>query len=456
MADAIAVLKAEGAEIVDPADIPSVVDTDAKNNFLAWGTCSGTDGAKGKDANCSVVLKYGMKRDFNVWLATLGASAPVKTLAELRALNTAHASRGAIKYGQANLDVSDEMNVEKDKARWEADRKKDIALGATHGIDEVMKAQQARRAPLPRGQWRRHRRQARLPDGDRAVRHGRQRADPGVPRRVRGQADPLRRELLGPGLQRAAPDRIGLRLRTGHQEAGPPARVSVAPGSGGAGGCSAGVRCRRSAIPGGHHDTNGGVGRRARRDRRGSRRTRHDGAAGPGAYRHAGDAGRHRRGLDRPVAERHERGAVQLSRPGAGVPRAHREVRGPGQRHGRHQRQRHGRGHPARPRACRRPRARTAARHPDRHQGHHQHDQHADDRRRAGLRRLRAALRRAAHQEPARRRRDHLHQDRADRVRQLGDGRHARQLQRRCSATATTPTTRGPIRATPSTTAGRR
>ncbi len=126
MADAIAVLKAEGAEIVDPADIPSVVDTDAKNNFLAWGTCSGTDGAKGKDANCSVVLKYGMKRDFNLWLATLGASAPVKTLAELRAWNTAHASRGAIKYGQANLDVSDEMDLEKDKARWEADRKKDI------------------------------------------------------------------------------------------------------------------------------------------------------------------------------------------------------------------------------------------------------------------------------------------------------------------------------------------
>ncbi len=76
-----------------------------------------------------MVLKYGMKRDFNLWLATLGASAPVKTLAELRAWNTAHASRGAIKYGQANLDVSDEMNVEKDKARWEADRKKDIALG---------------------------------------------------------------------------------------------------------------------------------------------------------------------------------------------------------------------------------------------------------------------------------------------------------------------------------------
>ena len=76
MADAIAVLKAEGAEIVDPADIPSVVDPDAKNNFLAWGSCSAPDGGRGKDANCSTVLKYGMKRDFNAWLATLGAIGP--------------------------------------------------------------------------------------------------------------------------------------------------------------------------------------------------------------------------------------------------------------------------------------------------------------------------------------------------------------------------------------------
>ena len=33
MAEAIAVLKAEGAEIVDPADIPSVVDTDAEEQL---------------------------------------------------------------------------------------------------------------------------------------------------------------------------------------------------------------------------------------------------------------------------------------------------------------------------------------------------------------------------------------------------------------------------------------
>ena len=141
MAEAIEILKQEGAVIVDPADIPSIVDTDAKSNFLNWSTCSGTDGAKGKDSNCSVVLKYGMKRDFNAWLATLNGTGPVKTLTELRQWNVAHQSRGAIKYGQANLDVSDEMDLTKDKPRWEADRAKDIRLGATHGIDEVMKAQ---------------------------------------------------------------------------------------------------------------------------------------------------------------------------------------------------------------------------------------------------------------------------------------------------------------------------
>ncbi len=141
MAEAIAILKAEGAEIVDPADIPSIVDSDPKNNFLTWNTCAGTDGAKGKDANCSVVFKYGMKRDFNAWLATLNGTGPVTTLSELRQWNLAHQHRGAIKYGQANLDVSDEMDLDRDKPRWEADRKKDIHLGATHGMDEVMKAQ---------------------------------------------------------------------------------------------------------------------------------------------------------------------------------------------------------------------------------------------------------------------------------------------------------------------------
>ena len=141
MAEAIGVLEEQGAVIVDPANIPSVVDKDPKNNFVLWAICSGVESARGKDENCSVDLKYGMKRDFNKWLASLGPSAPVKTLKELREWNLAHKNAGAIKYGQSQLDISDEMDVEKDRARYEADRAKDIALGGTHGIDEVMKAE---------------------------------------------------------------------------------------------------------------------------------------------------------------------------------------------------------------------------------------------------------------------------------------------------------------------------
>jgi amidase len=151
MEDAIAVLKAQGAIIVDPANIPSVLDKDPKNNFLRWSTCSGANFGKSKDEDCSIVFKYGMKRDFNAWLKSLGAAAPLKSLTELREFNTKHANAGAIKYGQSLLDISDEMDVEKDKARYEADRAKDLRLSAAHGIDEVMKAERLDALLFPGG-----------------------------------------------------------------------------------------------------------------------------------------------------------------------------------------------------------------------------------------------------------------------------------------------------------------
>ena len=138
MSEAIDVLKKEGAIVVDPADIPSVVDKEANNNLLNFGTCTDMDDVK--ERKCSIVLAYGMERDFNKWLVSLGTSAPVKSLKDLRAWNAAHAKAGAIKYGQSLLDISDAMDQELFKSRYESDRAKDIALTATHGIDEVMKA----------------------------------------------------------------------------------------------------------------------------------------------------------------------------------------------------------------------------------------------------------------------------------------------------------------------------
>jgi amidase len=140
MDEAIAVLKAQGAVIVDPADIPSITATDPNENLLNWNPCSGLDNAKGLDAGCTIAFKYGMKRDFNAWLKSLGDKAPVKSLTELREWNIAHQRAGAIKYGQANLDISDEMNVQADRERYEADRRKDIRLSATNGIDAALEA----------------------------------------------------------------------------------------------------------------------------------------------------------------------------------------------------------------------------------------------------------------------------------------------------------------------------
>jgi amidase len=127
MEEAIEVLRQQGAVIVDPADIPSVVDPDPENNLLASG-------------GGSIVLRYGMKRDFNAWLASLGETAPVRTLTELREWNLAHERAGAIKYGQASLDGSDELDLEGDRERYEADRARDVRLNGEHGIDEVMAA----------------------------------------------------------------------------------------------------------------------------------------------------------------------------------------------------------------------------------------------------------------------------------------------------------------------------
>ncbi len=134
MEEAIEALRRAGAVIVDPTDIPSVVS----GEFQQWNTCSGAGAVKGKDENCSVVFKYGMKRDFNLWLASLGPAAPVKSLTALREFNLAHQRAGAIRYGQSQLDISDEMDLEADRDRYQRDRAKDLELSATRGIDSPM------------------------------------------------------------------------------------------------------------------------------------------------------------------------------------------------------------------------------------------------------------------------------------------------------------------------------
>ena len=136
--DAIGVLRSQGATVVDPANIPSVTDSDPQSNFLNWPICAGSSDTRGNDAHCSTVFKYGMQRDFNAWLSSLGAAAPVSSLSELRDWNNDNAMLGTIKYGQARIDISAEVDLDADRARYEADRAKDIELGGARGIDAAL------------------------------------------------------------------------------------------------------------------------------------------------------------------------------------------------------------------------------------------------------------------------------------------------------------------------------
>jgi amidase len=135
MQSAIEIMAAAGAEIIDPVEIPSVVDRDPKENLLLFPPCGGEQD-RAHDDDCSIVMKYGMKRDFNAWLAGLAGAAPLASLSELREYNREQAaSRDTLRYGQAVLDVSDEMDLEKDRKRFQADLAKDRWLARDHGLD---------------------------------------------------------------------------------------------------------------------------------------------------------------------------------------------------------------------------------------------------------------------------------------------------------------------------------
>lgn len=139
MNEVIEVLRANGAIVVDPVVVPSHVASNPDDNQLLFGNCYDQQ-VRGNDENCSIVMKYGMKRDFNAWLASLGDTAPVDSLQALREFNQTHPQLNAIKYDQQELDFSDEMDIERDRARYEADRAKDLRLTRTEGIDAALAA----------------------------------------------------------------------------------------------------------------------------------------------------------------------------------------------------------------------------------------------------------------------------------------------------------------------------
>lgn len=135
MEEAIAVVKAAGAEIVEK-DFPTFLEKDPKKNFGLHIVCQ--TNVPGVNDNCSIIFNYGMKRDFNAWAASQGPNAPFKNLTELREWNLKHAEWNTIRYKQSRLDSSDATDLVRDKPRYDADRARGLEMSKAQGIDTLL------------------------------------------------------------------------------------------------------------------------------------------------------------------------------------------------------------------------------------------------------------------------------------------------------------------------------
>jgi len=116
MGDCIDIMKARGATMVDPADIP-------------------TQG-KFDDSELEVLL-YEFKADLNSYLASLGAGAPVKSLKEIIAFNEQYKDREMPYFGQDLFIKAQAKGPLTDKA-YRAALAKDQRMSRKEGIDLVM------------------------------------------------------------------------------------------------------------------------------------------------------------------------------------------------------------------------------------------------------------------------------------------------------------------------------
>ncbi|HEV7516297.1 MAG TPA: amidase [Thermoanaerobaculia bacterium] len=116
--EAIAALKAAGAVVVDPADLPSANDLNT-------------------DPSETNILLYDFKRDLNAYLATR-KGIPVKTLADVIAFNKAHADKELQFFGQELLEIAESDPVS--TADYNASLIQAHKLARDQGIDAVMNA----------------------------------------------------------------------------------------------------------------------------------------------------------------------------------------------------------------------------------------------------------------------------------------------------------------------------
>ena len=128
----------------------------------------------------------------------------------------AHEKAGAIKYGQSRLDISDEMDLENDRARNDADHKKDQLLSRDRGIDGVLKAHNLDAIFTPGGSGAGLAARAGYPIIVVPFGMVPNAPNPAFPASFDAKPGRLRRWLHGRVVQRAAADRARLRVRAGN------------------------------------------------------------------------------------------------------------------------------------------------------------------------------------------------------------------------------------------------
>jgi amidase len=128
---AIEMLRALGATVVDPAPIPTAKRLRESEDELT-------------------VLLYEFKADLNAYLVSLGPTAPVKSLEELIAYNTAHAERELAHFGQELFEMAQTKGPLTDEA-YRTALQTNRRLAREEGLDAVLDGQQLDALMMPTG-----------------------------------------------------------------------------------------------------------------------------------------------------------------------------------------------------------------------------------------------------------------------------------------------------------------
>jgi amidase len=128
---AIQTLRALGATIVDPANIPNAKEMSASEAELT-------------------VLLYEFKADLNAYLEALPGDAPVHSLADLIAFNEAHAAEEMPYFGQEMLLLAQEKGPLTEQAYLDA-LAENHRLSRIEGIDAILEREQLDALVMPSG-----------------------------------------------------------------------------------------------------------------------------------------------------------------------------------------------------------------------------------------------------------------------------------------------------------------